>query len=100
MENKKYVMYGIGALILIGIVVLIIYLNKKPVAAVLPIGTNGSSTNNTSPCIPYTQQQYDKELSAVRSKCNPQLLVPILGIGLYNKCVSNGKQGIPLINIC
>lgn len=91
-------MWLIGALLVIGVIVLIVVLvRKKPSANTT---TNTVTTTPGAPCVPYTQAMQDRDISLIKNKCNPKLLIPIIGIGEYNNCVTTGKASLPLINNC
>lgn len=51
-------------------------------------------------CVPYTQKQYDDAVRILRNKCAPKLLIPIVGVGYYNKCMVEGKASLPEVNTC
>ncbi len=100
MKNKN-IMYFLGALIVIGIVVLVIVLTRKK-DAVTTIGgaSGGTSGLPKEDCVPYTQQMFDRDMTKIRSACYPKLLIPVVGIGYYNKCVTERKTALPFINEC
>lgn len=94
--NKTYLISGVVLVILIIIAVVIMQKNK---AAKVAADTTINQVVDVN-CVPYTQKQADDALRILKSKCGAKLLIPVVGIGAYNKCVSNGRAGIPEVKFC
>lgn len=92
MIGKKYIF---GALIVVGVVILIIYLIRKKSATDI-----GSSTSNvdTTGCTPgYTIAQYNKDKATMTTACEKKLIIPVLGIGYYTQCMQLGKANLKIV---
>ena len=111
---KKALIIGGIAVFLILVIVLIVVLMKKKTGApdsvaarstvsssssdaVAPSGI-ASATEADTHCSPiYPAEQNKKDIKSARSKCGPKLLIPIVGIGYYDRCMKDEKQNMPLI---
>lgn len=98
MIGKKYIF---GALIVVGVVILIIYLIRRKSATSSTPNTTGVDTTSvdTTNCTPgYTITQYNKDKATMTTACERKLIIPILGIGYYTQCMQLGKANLK--NVC
>jgi hypothetical protein len=99
---KIGVIIGISVLALVLIVVLIFALNKgnsstaAATAAAAPLAPPASEPLAPG-CTPYSKAEYQRAVQTLRSKCGVKLIIPIVGVGAYAKCMAAGKGGLPPI---
>jgi len=101
--NKKTIIISSSVILGIGLIVwLIYYINKSKKTDNTQINTQeqGGSTSSNTPCKPYTDEMYNRDVQKARSKCSPQGAIPIVGPGLYIRCMQKEKSKLPPINNC
>jgi hypothetical protein len=106
MNTKTIIVIAIALLVII----LVIFFVVKRNQAALPSAGSASSSSNPvgeatgttpgKPCIPYTQGEYDRAVKNCRNKCQAQILIPIVGVGAYSKCMNKCKQSLPFVQEC
>lgn len=90
-KTVKWILIVVGILIFLGLIIgLVFYFQPSSPAVIYQPGPGPT----TGPCVPFTQGQYDAAVKACQGKCNAQLAVPVAGVFLYGKCISNCKSQI------
>lgn len=88
-------------IIIVAVVVLIVfYFYNKNKTSRVEADVAIVAASPSAPCIPFSQKQYDDALRILRSKCGAKLLIPVVGVGYYSKCVSEGRANIKEVTIC
>lgn len=97
---KAGLIIGISVLVLV-LILVIFYFVHKGSSAVATAGmapdSSSSSAAASTDCKSYSTDQQKRDIQHLRSKCMPKLMIPIVGIGAYGKCMQEGKSKLPPI---
>lgn len=90
-KTVKWILIVVGILIFLGLIIwLVLSIQPSTPQVIYQPGSGPTS----EPCVPFTQGQYDAAVKGCQGKCNAQLAVPVAGVFLYGKCISNCKSQI------
>ena len=101
---KTGLIIGISVLVLVVILVVFYFVHKSS-SAVATASMAPSTTSAVAPaapaapagCTPYSTDQQKRDIQKIRTKCEPKLIIPIVGVGAYTKCMGLAKSKLPPI---
>lgn len=95
---KTGLIIGISVLVLV-IILVVFYFVHKGSSAVASAAAVSSPSAPSAPagCTPYSTDQQKRDIQKIRTKCEPKLIIPIVGVGAYTKCMGEAKAKLPPI---
>ena len=98
---KTGLIIGISVLLLVIILAVFYFVHKGSSAAAAAASVSPTASSSSSPapagCTSYSTDQQKRDIQKLRAKCEPKLIIPIVGIGAYTKCMGEGKSKLPPI---